>query len=131
MIASTGLVKIVILILAVIVGFGFVKRGYTRGAMGEIRSLLGIAVAVVCIILILIIRQAVAEQTYSTVIVVLGAIVVISIGWKFTRMILELLSGITELPIIGFADSLLGAVMGGAECIGIIWIVYRLYSVFL
>lgn len=131
MIEPVNIVRIVIGLLSVLVGISFMKRGYRRGAMGELRSLLGILVALVCIALIMIIRRAVSEQTYATVIVVGASLVILSAGWKLIRMILGLLDGITELPVIGFVNRLLGALMGAAECVAIIWIVYKMYSVVL
>ncbi|MBQ8947514.1 MAG: CvpA family protein [Lachnospiraceae bacterium] len=128
MIPDTNAVRMLIMILGVLVIILFMKNGYKKGAMRELRSLLSVLVAVICIFLILLLRTSVKEQTYSTAIVIGGAIVILSFGWKLTRMILDLLSGIRELPLIGFADKLLGAVFGAAECIGVIWIVYKLYS---
>ena len=121
-------IKGAILVLGVVIGVLFMKNGYKKGAFDELRSLLGVAVAVICIFLILILRGAVSERTYGTAIVVIGAIAILSAGWKLTRMILGLLSGIKELPVIGFADRILGAALGLIECAAIIWIVFKIYE---
>ena len=126
---DSNAIRMLIMILSVLVIILFMKNGYKKGALAELKSLLGVIVAVICIFLIFIIRNAVREQTYSTVIVVGAAMVILSMGWKLTRMILDLLSGIKGLPLIGFADKLLGTVFGAAECVGVIWIVYKLYSI--
>ncbi len=126
---DSNAIRMLIMILSVLVIILFMKNGYKKGALAELKSLLGVIVAVICIFLIFIIRNAVREQTYSTVIVVGAAMVILSMGWKLTRMILDLLSGIKGLPLIGFADKLLGAVFGAVECVGVIWIVYKLYSI--
>jgi hypothetical protein len=121
-------IKGAILVLGAVICILFMKNGYKKGAFNELRSLLGVVVAVICIFLILILKSAVSEHTYGTAIVVVGAIAILSAGWKLTRMILGLLSGIKELPIIGFADRLLGAALGLVECIAIVWIVFKIYE---
>ncbi len=123
-----NLIYILIAVFAIGICYIFMKRGYRKGAFAELKSLLGVVVAVICIFLILILRNAVSEGTYGTIIVVGGAIAILSLGWKFTRMILNLLSGICELPLIGFADRLLGAVFGAVECAACIWIALKVYS---
>ena len=123
-------IKGAILVFGIIICILFMKNGYKKGAFDELRSLLGVVVAVICIFLILILKSAVSERTYGTAIVVAGAIVILSAGWKLARMIMGLLSGIKELPLIGFADRLLGAALGAVECVAIIWIVFKIYERF-
>ena len=123
-------IKGAILVFGIIICILFMKNGYKKGAFDELRSLLGVVVAVICIFLILILKSAVSEHTYGTAIVVAGGIVILSAGWKLARMIMGLLSGIKELPLIGFADRLLGAALGAVECVAIIWIVFKIYERF-
>ena len=127
---SEDTVRIIILIAGVLACIFFMRRGYEKGALAGIRSLLGILVAFACIFLIVILKNSVSEHTYSTAIVVGGAIVILSAGWKLTRMILDLLSGIKELPLIGLADRILGSILGAAECVAVFWIIYKVYERF-
>ena len=128
--ATEDMIKAGILVLGILAGIIFIKRGYNKGAFDELKSLLGVLVALLCIFLILILKRSVSEQSYATAVVVIGSIVILSAGWKLTRMILGLLSGIKELPIIGTADRLVGAVLGAAECAAVFWIVFKLYERF-
>ena len=121
--------NIILCILAVLFLIVCVRRGYSNGFAREIKKLISIAVAFVCLILILALRGAFKDQQYGSAIVIAGAIVILSLGWKFVRMVLGLLSGFTELPIISTLDSLLGAVAGALECAGVIWIIYKIYEV--
>ncbi|MBO4899033.1 MAG: CvpA family protein [Lachnospiraceae bacterium] len=106
-----------------------VRRGYSNGFAKELRKLISIAVAFICLVLILALRGAFRDRQYGSAIVIAGAIVILSLGWKFVRMVLGLLSGFTELPIVSTLDSLLGAAAGALECAGVIWIIYKIYEV--
>ncbi len=118
---------LVLCALALLMLIVCVKRGYANGFAWELRKLISIAVAVICLILIIALKGAVSDHKYSSAIVIAGAIVILSLGWKFIRMVMGLLSGLTELPVLGTLDSLLGAVAGALECAAVIWIVYRIY----
>lgn len=118
---------IILCALALLMFIICVKRGYSNGFALELRKLISIAVAIICLILIIALKGAVSDHKYSSAIVIAGAIVILSLGWKFIRMVMGLLSGLTELPILGALNSLLGAAAGAMECIAIIWIVYKVY----
>ncbi|MCR5595077.1 MAG: CvpA family protein [Lachnospiraceae bacterium] len=118
---------VILCILAVLLLFICVKRGYSNGLAVEIKKLAGIVVALICIILIIALRGAFSDNEYGTAFVIIGAVVILSMGWKFVKMVLGLLSGLKDLPVIGWLDSLLGALIGAAECAAIIWIAMRIY----
>ncbi len=122
--------NIILCVLAVLFFIVCIKRGYGNGLTIEIKKLLSIAVAVICILLILVLKRAVSEHQYGTVIVVAGAIVILSFGWKFIRMIIGLLSGLKELPILGSLDAILGGLAGAVEGAAVIWIIYKVFCAF-
>ena len=128
---SINMVHAAFIVVGLISCIFFVKSGYKRGVIDELKKLAGIVVALICIFLILVIRGAVADKQYSTVIVIGGALFILSIGWKGIRMILGLLSGIGDLPVIGLANRLLGAALGAAECAALFFVSYKLYEHFL
>lgn len=128
---SINMVQAAFIVVGLIACIFFVKSGYKRGVIDELKKLAGIVVALICIFLILVIRGAVADKQYSTVIVIGGALFILSIGWKGIRMILGLLSGIGDLPVIGLANRLLGAALGAAECAALFFVSYKLYEHFL
>ena len=121
---------VIICVIALLIILGAIKSGYKNGFAVELKKLLGIAVAVVCLVLILILKNAVSDKQYATAIVVIGAIVILSLGWKFVRMIFGLLAGLTDLPVLGWIDSLLGAIAGAIEGAAVIWIIYKIYCAF-
>ena len=121
--------NIILCILALLFVIMTVRRGYLNGFAKELRKLISIAVALVCLVLILALRGALKDHQYGTVIVIAGAIVILSLGWKFIRTVLDLLSGFTELPIVSTVDSLLGAAAGILECAGVLWIIFKIYEV--
>ncbi len=124
----TDQVRNIILVgLALLMLIVCVKRGYSNGFALELRKLISIAVAVICLILIVALHGAFKDQKYSSAIVIAGAIVILSLGWKFIRMVMGLLSGLTELPVLGMLDSLMGALAGAVECFAVIWIIYKIY----
>ena len=120
--------NLILCILAVLFLIACVRRGYSNGFAKELRKLISIAVAFICLVLILALRGAVKDHQYGSAIVIVGAIIILSLGWKFIRMVLGLLSGFTELPIVSTLDSLLGAVAGALECAGVVWIIFKIYE---
>jgi len=121
-------VKIVFAIIAIMVMLFCVRRGYRRGISTEIRMFVSVLVATLCLVLIITLKHAVSDHTYGTVLVVGSALVVLGMGWRLIKLILSPLSGFKELKTVRTIDRLLGAVIGAAEGVTLLWIALKIYT---
>jgi len=118
--------EIIFLAVSALVLLLAIKRGYNRGITREIKAVVSVVIATLCLVLILLLRNAVKDHTYSSVVVIGGALVILAVGWKLVKLILSPLSGFKELGIVRAVDSVLGAVAGIIEGGALIWIAWKI-----
>lgn len=122
-------IKIILICVAILVLLIGMRRGYRRGIIREIKALVSVIVATLCLILIILLKRAVSEHTYATVIVVAGALVILGTGWRFVKLVTSPLSGFKEIGLVRATDSLLGAVAGIAEGAALIYIALKILEI--
>lgn len=125
---SENITKLIIILVAILVEIYAIRRGYKRGIAAEIRAVISVAVAALCLVLIIILKNAVQERTFGTVIVIAGALMILGSGWKIVRTILGPLSGFKELRAVRAIDALLGGIAGAAEGVLLIWVMIKICS---
>lgn len=124
----------ILLVIALICLLYFIisiRRGIRRGVSGEICSLVSILIATLCLVLILLIKRAMQNHTYGTVVVVGAALVVIAMGWKIIRLIASPLKGFKKIGVVNAIDSIFGAVAGVVEGAAVFWVVMKIYDLYL
>lgn len=119
-------VEIIFIIASALVFLLAVKRGWRRGITREIKAVVSVIVATLCLILILLLKKAMNDHTFGSVVVIGGALVILGTGWKFLKIILSPLSGFKELGIVRAVDGFLGAIAGAVESAAIIFVVYKI-----
>ena len=119
---------IVVVVVSLFALIFFVKRGLRRGISGEIRSLISIAIAILCLVLILLLKRSVQNHAFASVIVVGGALIILGTGWRIIRLILSPLKGFREIGVVRGIDGLLGAVAGILEGGAFFWVAMKIYE---
>lgn len=121
-------IKIIFCAIAVLILIASVKKGWRRGLSGELKAFVSVVVAMLCLVLILVLRNAVKDHTYGSVIVIGAALVILATGWKLVKLILSPLSGFKEIRLVKTVDSLLGAAVGALEGCAFIWVAIKIYN---
>lgn len=119
-------IEIIFLAASALVMLLAIRRGFGRGITREIKAVVSVIIAALCLILILLLRNAVKDHTYASVIVIGGALVILAVGWKLTRLILSPLSGFKELKVVRAVDCFLGALAGAVEGGALIWAAWKI-----
>lgn len=130
MIINPEILKVLFFIVAIVTALVRMKTGYRRGLISECSVMLSIAVSLLSIFLLLMLHSAVKGKTYGTVVVVTVALILIGVAYKFIRLIISLLKGISNIGIVGALDQLLGALFGLVEAFIIIFFLYKVLAYF-
>lgn len=102
----------------VVVVFIFIWRmaaGFKRGMIQELVSLIAMACAGFCMMLILGAVGSYLEREIGHLIQFISVLLVVCIVYRLVNILFTSLKLISKLPIIRWVDKLLGAVVGAAE----------------
>ena len=105
-------------IALVLISFIFIWRiaaGFRRGMVQEIVSLIAMAVAGVCVVLIVGAVGSYLEKEISKTLVMVAVLFIVCAVYRMVHVLFTSLELISRLPIIKGVDKLLGAVVGAAE----------------
>lgn len=105
---------------AVLIGIGLIflwriVTGFKRGMVKEIISLIAMAVAGVCVLLILSAIGNYMEQEIGKLVQVIAVLFVVCLIYRIVNVLLDSLKLIAKLPIIKGLDKIFGAVVGFVE----------------
>ena len=105
---------------AVLIGIGLIflwriVTGFKRGMVKEIISLIAMAVAGVCVLLILSAIGNYMEQEIGKLVQVIAVLFVVCLIYRIVNVFLDSLKLIAKLPIIKVLDKIFGAVVGFVE----------------
>lgn len=105
---------------AVLIGIGLIflwriVTGFKRGMVKEIISLIAMAVAGVCVLLILSAIGNYMEQEIGKLVQVIAVLFVVCLIYRIVNVFLDSLKLIAKLPIIKGLDKIFGAVVGFVE----------------
>ena len=89
--------------------------GFRRGMVREIISLIAMAVAGVCVVLIIGEVGSYLEKEISKTITMVAVLFIVCVVYRLVHVLFTSLELISRLPVIKGVDKLLGAVTGAAE----------------
>ena len=122
-------INILFIIVIAILGIGVIwgwKRGFLESVIRIISCILGILVVVV-------VAKGIGsfmQKRYMQVIMALALLVLIQVIHKVVRFLTETFKLVRAIPVGKLADKLAGAVLGLAESVFVIWLVFLLVGVF-
>ena len=92
-----------------------IAAGFRRGLVQEIISLIAMAVAGVCVVLIIGAVGSYLEKEISKTITMVAVLFIVCAVYRLVHVLFTSLELISRLPVIKGVDKLLGAVTGAAE----------------
>ena len=92
-----------------------IAAGFRRGMVREIISLIAMAVAGVCVVLIIGAVGSYLEKEISKTITMVAVLFIVCVVYGLMHVLFTSLELISRLPVIKGVDKLLGAVTGAAE----------------
>ena len=108
------------LIIIVLIFIWRVAIGFRKGMVQEVISLIAIAVAGVCVVLILGAIGSYLNQEIGKVIQMVLVLFAVCLVYRLVHVLFTSLELVSKLPIIKGLDKLLGAVVGCAEAVLIV-----------
>lgn len=103
-----------------------VVRGFKRGMVKELVSLLSLIVASVTIILLGTALISYFEKNIISMVMAVLLLILLAVIHKVLNLVFFSAKVLTKLPVIHSCDKLLGALAGIAETIVLIWVVFAL-----
>ena len=103
------------LVLIAVIFIWRIAAGFRRGMVQEIVSLIAMAVAGVCVGLIVGAVGSYLEKEISKTLVMVAVLFIVCAVYRMVHVLFTSLELISRLPIIKGVDKLLGAVVGAAE----------------
>ncbi len=117
-------------ILAVLILIGGFIKGYKQGFAAEVISLVSLLVAVAAlIVLIRSVKEYLSKDMLSVAVGVISLIVIVLV-YKIAGFILEAFKLLHKIPVIKIGDALAGGLVGMAEGIVVIWLLFTLLAMF-
>lgn len=114
-------------ILLIIVLLFALWRGYAgmkKGMVDEVRMLLSLILTMFVLSLAILLYTSVKENDTKNIILFVIAILITGLVAHLVSLIFKSLSAIARLPVLRFADRLLGMAFGAMEAVVGLWIVY-------
>ena len=115
--------QIVIAIVVICLFLWRISYGTKNGLFAEAAGLIAVIAAFAAVYYIMNIGGSVIEQNFGSIVPKIGCLVVAFIIYRVMTALGRALKEIREVPVLGFADRILGAVMGAAEALIIVLIV--------
>ena len=103
------------LVLIAVIFIWRIAAGFRRGMVQEIVSLIAMAVAGVCVVLIVGAVGSYLEKEISKTLVMVAVLFIVCAVYRMVHVLFTSLELISRLPVIKGVDKLLGAVTGAAE----------------
>lgn len=114
-------------ILLIIVLLFALWRGYAglkKGMVDEVRMLLSLVLTMLVLSLAILLYTSVKENDTKNIVLFVIAILITGLAAHLVNLIFKSLSAIARLPVLHFADRLLGMAFGAMEAVVGLWIVY-------
>lgn len=119
---------IVVSIMIMISGF---VRGYHRGFVKELEGLVAAIFAVISLVLISGLVRGTIGENVSAKALAIAMLIVIGALYSLCRIIFGSLKLFAGLPVISFADGVLGLLAGGAKAFMLLYIVDQVAKIWL
>ncbi len=115
--------QMVIAIVVICLFLWRISYGTKNGLFAEATGLIAVIAAFVAVYYIMNIGGSVIEKNFGSIVPKIGYLVVAFIIYRVMSAFGKALKDIKEVPVLGFANRILGAVMGAAEALLIVLIV--------
>lgn len=99
-------------------------RGMKLGLVDEAGRLLSLVITLFVLSLAILLYTSVKANDTRNIVLSVAMIIITGIVVRLVRMVVKSLSAIAHLPVISMLNSLLGIVIGIAEAVVILWILY-------
>lgn len=99
-------------------------RGMKIGLVDEAGRLLSLVIALFVLSLAILLYTSVKANNTKNIVLSAAMILVTGLAARLIRMVVKSLSAIAHLPVISVLNGLLGIVIGIAEVVVILWILY-------
>ncbi|NLL78206.1 MAG: CvpA family protein [Clostridiales bacterium] len=119
-----------ILIIVIFLIVGGAVKGWKRGMVKELSSLIGLVGALAAIILFVSAIQNYREKDNRQMLIAALGFVIVVLAYKIIDFILTSLKLIANLPVISWLNHLAGIIVGAGESILLVWIVFLLITAF-
>lgn len=116
----------VALFIVILIFIWRTAAGFKKGMVHEIISLIAMAAAGFCMLLILGAIGSYMEKEIGRLVQFVAVLIVVCLAYRLANILFTSLRLISRLPVIKWLDKLLGAAVGIAEAGIIVWILVRL-----
>lgn len=121
---------ILYIVVAALLAWWRVKRGFKNGMCKEIVNILSGCISLACVVLIFYLISSIMTRAMSTLAVCIIALVILGLLFKICNLIFKPLLAIEKVSVIGELNKALGAVLGLAEALAIVYVLYRIQSAY-
>lgn len=122
------MIKLVSAVVVLIIFVWRVKRGFHDGMMKEIVHILSGIISLVCLALIVFAVNSFRMKATNTLVLCIVGLIVLGVIFKICNLIFAPLLLLGNISVIGFFNSIFGAVLGAAEATAIVMILYKVLS---
>ena len=123
---NINILAVVLVILAVWRGC----RGGKRGITGEIYHLMTLVISLFVISVAILLYTSIKEKNTLNIVLSVAVLLITGVVSKLVDLVMKSLKAIAHLPGLSFVDKMLGIVVGAAEAVVVLWIVYVLIGKF-
>lgn len=117
-------------VIIILIFIGRIVRGFKKGLVQEIISLISMIIAGVCLYLILSAVGSYKDEQIGKTIQMVISLFVVCFIYKIVSVLFTSLKLISNLPIIKGLNALLGAVLGAVEAVVIVIIIVEILKFF-
>ena len=115
------------IVLAILTLF-FIYSGYQRGMARQLTSFVALMVSLCVVALCIMLFSSYDRGETTNVIYTVVLLVVLGSIYGIVKFLLKSLKSISNLPIVGFFDKVLGMLVGLVKAVLIIWIIFLLLN---
>lgn len=116
------ILRISLILFCILIVLLRTRKGYRKGLVGELSTMLSLVVAVVCLFLFMLLYTSFQVGTWGTTVTSIVMLIVFGVGYKIGKIMLAPLKGLKAVSFLNFIDKLLGAVLGFAEGILLVYV---------
>lgn len=120
----------ILLIILIILALWRGWRGMKRGLIDEIGRLISMVLMLFVLCVAILLYTSVKESNIKNVVLSVVIILITGVIARLIKFAVKSLSAVAHLPVLNMINDLLGAVIGVAEVVVGLWIVYVLIGCF-
>jgi uncharacterized membrane protein required for colicin V production len=124
------MMNIIALIVVALIFIGSIVRGFKKGMIQEIVSVISMIIAGVCLYLILSAIGSYRNEQIGKTIQMVIVLFVVCFVYKIVNVLFTSLKLIAKLPVIKGLNAVLGAILGAVEAVVIVIIIMEVLKFF-